>query len=67
MANSMKLNTEPTIKIHRYVVVVTRGRNTRFRYCMDREAVRELKRKTKPGAIFSVYAARHEFKQISFL
>lgn len=51
--------------IHRYLVVVykKRGKGFWYRYCANRQEVRDLKKKAKPGTYLEVFKASHDFKE----
>lgn len=58
-------HSEPILSpMHRYIVVIYASKRGRwYRYCANRQEVRELKKKQKPGTYLEVFKATHDFKE----
>lgn len=65
MAKRVNHLVEPTLKpMHRYIVALyVKLNGVKFRYCANRQEVRELKKKQKPGTYLEVFEAKHRFKE----
>lgn len=63
----LAVKEEPTLNVQRYVVKITKGRRTGYRYCLSLKgpvnSVQEVKRMAEKGARIDVFKATHEFKE----
>ena len=66
----IKWQTEPVLRIHRYVVVVAKERTSKkhgkfwgekYFYAVNKKEVDEFKERAPKGSIVSVFRATHEF------
>lgn len=63
-AKRVKYAKEPTLHVHRYIVVIIRASGKQgFAYCMNLDEVRERVQSAPANAVVEVYTAMHNFRE----
>ena len=52
---------EPTLHVHRYIVVLIKDGNKKYKYCVNLKEVQALKNDTSAGYVIEVFKAQHNF------
>ena len=52
---------EPTLHVHRYIVVLIKDGTKKYKYCVNLKEVQELKNTTPKGYVIEVFKAQHNF------
>lgn len=59
----VKVKYEPTLKIHRYIMVVHHCGKAKYHYLANRKEVRAKRKTIKQFDLIEVFAAHHDFKE----
>lgn len=58
----LSYKVEPKLHLHRYICAIYVGKITCYKFCANRNEVRDLKTKLKKGQILEVFSADHNFE-----